>query len=378
MDTGRLQYLLDKYLSEDMSTGERAELFNLFNDPACLEQLTHTIDQQLLRRTFEMTLDNETKAAIKQHFEPVLAKHRVYFLRKWGWAAAAAILVTGATIAVVWSSKWQPSTVAVSAPTDILPGSTKAILTLASGRQIELDSTAATTINDGDLAIQNKNGELVYAKGEAAVVNKVTTPNGGQYQLTLSDGTKVWLNAASSIIYSTAFNGADRRVKITGEAYLEVAKDKARPFIVDIDGRSTIEVLGTSFNINSYADEGSIKTTLVTGSVRVLSGTNEVMLKPGQQAIIANAAGIAVHVNTDLNQILAWKNGLFNFNGLSVREGLNQLARWYDIKIQIQGKEPAFRFMGEMYRSASLAEVLKVLQKMEVNFRMEGRTLIIL
>jgi ferric-dicitrate binding protein FerR (iron transport regulator) len=147
-------------------------------------------------------------------------------------------------------------------------------------------------------------------------------------------------------------------------------------------------VLGTSFNINSYADEANIKTTLINGKVKVTKGGEDVVLKPGQQATIAiagvsggqpgNAGGIVVKSDADLSQTLAWKNGLFNFNGLTVRQVLNQLARWYDIKVEIQGKEPDFRFMGEMYRNVNLSDVLEMLEGMGVKYELKGKTLIIL
>jgi ferric-dicitrate binding protein FerR (iron transport regulator) len=400
MDTSRLQYLLDKYLSEDILDAERVELFGLINDPSKEEELARTVDLQLLQRSFEIELGEETKAAIWQNVEPALItpgaftnrvaapSYRLHFLRRWGWAAA--VLVIGTTIGIAVFYGKQSNTLkkdAIAATADIAPGSNKAVLTLSNGQRVELDSAAATTINDGKLAIQNKNGGLVYTSGEEVVMNTMNTPNGGQYQLTLADGTKVWLNAASSITYPTDFNGGNRKVKITGEVYLEVAKDKAHPFIVDVAGQSSVEVLGTSFNINSYGDEGETKTTLVEGSVRVgmnndASAKSRVVLKSGEQAVTTESVnkpqGITVNTGVDISQTLAWKNGLFNFNGLSVHEVLNQLARWYDIKIQYQGREPDFHFMGKMYRSANLSEVLKMLQKMDVKFRMEGKTLIVL
>jgi ferric-dicitrate binding protein FerR (iron transport regulator) len=399
MNTSRLQYLLDKYLSEDIENSERTELFELINDPANEEELARIVDVQLLHRSFEIELGDETKAAIWQNVEPALItpgafpnresapSYRLHFLRKWGWAAAVLVIGTTIGVAVFYGKQSNSSKMnVIAATTDIAPGSNKAFLTLSNGQRVELDSAAATTINDGKLAIQNKNGGLVYTSGEEAVMNTMNTPNGGQYQLTLADGTKVWLNAASSITYPTAFNGERRKVKITGEAYLEVSKDKAHPFIVDVAGQSSVEVLGTSFNINSYGDEGDTKTTLVEGSVRVemngnASAKSSVILKPGEQAVAAGATDnqeITVNTGVDIGQTLAWKNGLFNFNGLSVHQVLNQLARWYDIKIRYEGKEPDFHFMGKMYRSANLSEVLKMLQKMDVKFRMEGKTLVVL
>ena len=218
----------------------------------------------------------------------------------------------------------------------------------------------------------------------------MTTPAGGQYQVTLPDGTKVWLNAASSITYPTAFVDKERPVKISGEVYFEVAKDKEKPFIVDVDGKSSVRVLGTSFNINSYGDESTIKTTLLEGSVKVMRtattavSTDSVILKPGQQALVALPAVAAssdrqLKVTSDVNieQTLAWKNGLFNFNGSDLHAVMRQLERWYGIKVEYEGSIPDTKFSGEIYRNVNLSDVLEALQRMGVKFRLHGKTLLV-
>lgn len=393
--------LWKRYLSNTATLQEVDELFQYLERASTVEQ------QYLSAALAEHGLMNvEKREAPDGMLQQILQgssapDHRVHFLRRsWFRYAAAIILIAGvATIAVIVSSDRPPkSSDPTASTTDILPGTNKAVLTV-DNKKIDLsaDKTGITVGKD----IAYTNGEKLSKAGKLLML---TTPNGGQYQLVLPDGTKAWLNAASSISFPSAFTEENRQVKITGEVYLEVAKDASKPFFVHINDQSTIEVLGTSFNVNAYADEGEISTTLIEGSVRVLplhatavatfsddrqAKKSGVVLKPGQQALqplhttpVAMSAdqppNMPIKVQSaDLSQTLAWKNGLFNFNGLSVREVLNQLARWYDIKVQIQGKEPEFRFMGKMYRSAHLSEVLKMLEKMEVRCRMEGKTLIV-
>jgi len=207
----------------------------------------------------------------------------------------------------------------------------------------------------------------------------MSTPKGGQYQLTLQDGTKVWLNAASSITYPAAFVDRMRRVKVKGEVYFEVAKNKTKPFIVDIDGGSSVEVLGTSFNINAYSDEDNSRTTLLEGSVRVVGpGSNSVMLKPGQQAVVGSGTGVSMRSDIDTEEVMAWKDGYFEFDGASLETVLRQLARWYDVEIDYGGHVPAKTFIGEIPRDASLSVVLNVLEKTGVHFRIQGRNIVVL
>jgi len=308
--------------------------------------------------------------------------HRVHFLKTAWFRYAAAVLVMIGIGATVWmiANKEKPTDTVVQVnpvtTNDILPGSNRAVLTLSNGRQVELDSAATETITDGRLAIRNEEGKLVYGSSDMVAMNTMTTPKGGQYQLTLADGTKVWLNAASSITYPTAFVGEERRVQVTGEVYMEVVPNKSKPFYVDINGQSSVEVLGTSFNINSYTDEGEIKTTLVEGSVKI---NNQAILKPGQQAVSNGDTKADVRIQSaNVAQTLAWKNGLFDFNDADLKAIMRQLERWYDIKVQYNGPVSNEKFEGKMYRSANLSAVLKFLQKMDVNYRLEGKTLIIL
>ncbi len=308
------------------------------------------------------------------------AVRRVHFLKTAWFRYAAAIIILfgiGAYLRNANKKNIQPPVVAQQT-IDIAPGKDGAILTLADGSQVVLDS-----LGNGVIALQSgsqaaiKNGELVYnVTGEAAVemvCNTMTTPKGRQYQITLPDGTKVWLNASSSITYPVSFTGDRREVTIQGEAYFEVAKNKQKPFIVNIDGKSSVEVLGTSFNINAYANEEVITTTLLEGSVRV---EEKVTLIPGQQSVSSATNLIPQIIKSDIDRTLAWKNGLFNFDGLDIRAVMRQIERWYDISVQYRNNIRREIFRGKIERSVPLSDVLDILQEVsDVRFRLEGKTL---
>lgn len=272
---------------------------------------------------------------------------------------------------------------------DIHPGSEKAILTLSDGQRVELNPDTKESIVDGSVAISNQHGTLAYgvSDSDAMVLNTMSTPRGGQYRLMLADGTRVWLNAASSITYPTAFADKQRVVKITGEVYFEVEKDPQKPFIVDVGGKSIVQVLGTSFNINSYADEDNIKTTLLEGSVQIDSS---VVLKPGQQGQVLLPAATArpervgrsnkdIIVVSDVNvdQALAWKNGFFDFDGLDIRDVMHQLERWYDVTVRYEGPIENSVFKGKINRKVSLSDILGMLQEIGVKCQINERTIVI-
>jgi ferric-dicitrate binding protein FerR (iron transport regulator) len=241
-----------------------------------------------------------------------------------------------------------------------------------------------TIVTEGGTKISKLNdGQLVYnileEKPTQVLYNTVTTPRGGQYQLLLSDGSKVWLNSASSIRFPVSFTGNIRRIEVTGEAYFEVAKDPFIPFKVDVDGKNEVEVLGTHFNINSYADEGSIKTTLLEGSVKVTSlktGESK-LITPGQQAQLNTNGQIAIN-KADLDKVMAWKNGYFNFDGADTRMVMQLISRWYDVDVVYEGDIPQKEFGGDMEKNLNLSQVLKSLEKNDLHCRLEGKKLIVM
>lgn len=264
---------------------------------------------------------------------------------------------------------------------DIVPGGNKAILTLSNGSTIVLDSaqngtltqqgnTKIVKLNDGKLAYQkDKNNNAV-----AIQYNTITTPRGGQYQLVLADGSNVWLNAASSIRFPTSFNGRERDVQITGEAYFEVAHNAEMPFHVKVNGME-ISVLGTHFNVNAYDDEKVIKTTLLEGSIKVSKGSEIVLIAPGDQAQIAeNTDKIDIKRNVDLEEIVAWKNGKFIFQNADIHSIMKQLERWYNITVSYEGKISNEEFVGVISRDVNISQILNILEKTEsIKFEIDGK-----
>jgi len=233
----------------------------------------------------------------------------------------------------------------------------------------------------GNMAISKaNNGQIKYnaisGENNLILINTVTTQRKEQYHLTLADGTNVWLNAASSIKYPTAFTGNERRVEITGEAYFEVAHNKDKPFLVTTNGQ-TVEVLGTHFNINAYDDEIGVKTTLLEGSVKVNKNGKTAMIKPGQQAIVLDNEQSIEIKEADTEQAIAWKNGFFDFKDANIQDIMRQLSRWYDVDVRYDGKIPTRDFSGEMERSLNASQVLKLLTYSGIHFRIEGKTIIV-
>jgi transmembrane sensor len=313
------------------------------------------------------------------------SRRKKSYLQNATWLAAASLLVAVVIAGLFKPSHPVPSTGrnAVAKKLPVLPGRNTAMLTLSDGRQVLLDSA-----NNGELTQQGNvrlvkegNGILSYAiagKGIKEVAyNKLITPRAGQYQLLLPDGSHVWLNNASSIRYPVAFLGKDRAVELIGEAYFEIAKDATRPFIVKLKDES-VEVLGTGFNIKAYADEPLIQTTLLEGSVRVTRGDATVLLQPNEQAQANEGIGLKVIKGVPAEDIVSWKNGFFYFGRASLKEVMQQLGRWYDVDVRYEGTIPANEFGGKIDRNLPLNDLLQYLDKNQVHFRLEGRTIVVL
>ena len=402
-------YLWQQFADKKATRAEIDALFEYFNDPALDEVSLNFLQHQFNATVAGEGVDkeywlNKLTAIVNEDIVPVVAiqaepaVHRVHIMKR-GWfrvAAAAVILAIIATTAILIinnSKDHQTLTNSNKQLTDeVLPGRERAILTLANGEAILLDSTQGNIVQQGDFTIVNLNGQLDYkGKDNEVQYHTLSIPKGGQYKLQLADGTDVWLNAASSITYPTAFTSSDRKVTVTGEAYFEVAKDKTKPFKVNVDNKSEVEVLGTHFNINSYGDDGGVKTTHLEGRVKVsqtvggdksegkLALGGSVTLKPGQQSnIAANSEGIFVHTNVDVDKVMAWKNGLFNFEKADLKTVMAQLERWYDIEVKYEGAIPPRIFRGKITRDLNLSQVIKGLSDIEIKFRIEGRTLVVM
>ncbi|ARS40031.1 hypothetical protein CA265_10380 [Sphingobacteriaceae bacterium GW460-11-11-14-LB5] len=266
---------------------------------------------------------------------------------------------------------------------DILPGGHQAVLTLADGTVVDLDDA-----KNGQIANQNgiiirkaKNGQLEYIIKEipnAAAIsgsNTIATPRGGQYQVSLPDGTKVWLNAATTLKYPYAFAKNERVVELNGEAYFEVSKDHTRPFRVKTDAQ-TVEVLGTHFNVNAYGDEPMVKTTLLEGAVKVSAASATVNLHPGEQSQFnAYNARLSVNQQVDIDKEMAWKNNIFSFDNDDLQTVMRQISRWYDVDVVYQGKIRPEKYVGEIPKNSNLAEVFKILELNHVHIEVKGKIL---
>lgn len=413
MEKEDIIYFIKGYANNTLSDAELHTFFNevikeenkevyqevaatLLEDAVALDPF----DEKLWPLFEEVVQIDRLQPELKLATQPII--RRINFLRKWGWAAASVILFLGIGAYLWISNKKNESTTAVAQQTrDVSPGKDGAILTLADGSQVVLDS-----LGNGLVAAQNgskvliRNGELEYdVTGEATenlAHNTMRTPKGRQFNMRLADGTKVWLNAASSIRYPTVFAGTERRVEITGEVYFEVAKNPQMPFRVNVNNKAEVEVLGTHFNVNAYENENAINTTLLEGSVRVAmtSGQqqsggiqqkllqNEIILKPGQQAIVLVSEKTQTAIkrieNVDIDKVIAWKNGQFNFDGVKLSEIMRQIERWYDIEVVYEHGLPDKEFEGKMTRDVSLNGLLFALEKLGVHCKLEGRKLFIL
>lgn len=384
MDAGMLEQLFSLYYRGEATDEQKAALMEALRDaePELLGQLIQR-EGEALEEVSPVTTPAEAGAML-QH---ILAEPPVFRRLRWArYAAAAAILMLLATGLIwVFGGKQAAPQTAV-APVDtrkVLPAREKAMLLVDGSDAITLD-----TLHDGPVAgtpgavVSHRNGQLVYANTSLPVsaqptYNTVITGKGNFYRLTLSDGTKVWLNASTSLRFPVTFTGRERRVEVAGEAYFEVAKDAARPFRVVAAGRSTVEVLGTHFNVNAYPEEPVIKTTLLEGAVKVSAGSSESRLQPGQQAVLDRQQEIRIRQVADAGQAVAWKDGYFWFENTGLRELMNEAARWYDVEVQYEGRLTEEGFSGKLPRDVPLSRLLKVLDLYGVSARLEGKRLII-
>lgn len=299
--------------------------------------------------------------------------------RKW-LSAAAILLIACLGVFQFWVSRNNShaiSKISKHPIIDIVPGGNKATLKLADGTIISLnDSVNGFQATQQNVKLVIQNGEITYqslGQDNEIIYNTITTPRGGQYKLLLDDGTKVWLNAASSIKYPTAFSGDERIVELTGEGYFEVAHDASKPFKVVLPGIGRVDAIGTAFNINAYSDEHITKTTLVQGKVKVAFGSKTDFLNPGQQAQLFPSGQLLVLNQVDLDEVVAWKNGQFIFKQMNVENIMKQIGRWYEIEVIYNGPVSQETFSGIVSRASHLMEVLKIMEEGGVRFKIDGK-----
>jgi transmembrane sensor len=375
-------------------------------DRRWLLEYLDTQDPEEMRQLMELHFQADAEAAprnnpeaerlltlIHEKIQPDRIRSRLFSLKERGWqklaVAALVLLIAGkALLYFLPASPSKRKAIDPVPPTnyahDRPPGRNNALLTLADGHTITLDSAANGSLaQQGNTKVIKLNGQIAYTKtastkaGEAILLNTISTARGNQYQLILSDGSKVWLNAASSLRFPTAFSGKERRVEVTGEAYFEIAKNPAMPFKVQA-GNGEIDVLGTHFNVNAYADESSVKTTVLEGAVAVKKETALQMLAPGQQAEFSPNGGISLSKNVDVTQETAWKDGFFWFNNTDIHSLMRQVSRWYDVEVEFRGNITDDGFTGKVPRNVPLSKLLNVLEQYDLRFKIEGKKIIVL
>lgn len=363
-DTGELKALLEEDYSRRPLPGQQL-------DPVLSEEMLHRLHQNI---------DVDVPAS----------RSRLVRLRRMSLAAASIIGLL--VIGTMWlRNKEQQQTAKIqpvrtqgssAAAEDVRPGGNKALLKLADGSTIALgDAKNGTLAQQGSTSIHKSDGRIAYEAGkdpsEEVLFNTIVTPRGGQYEVELPDGSKVWLNAASSIKFPTVFKGKDRRVEITGEAYFEVVHQPNKPFFVKV-GSSEVQVLGTDFDIMAYMEETSVRTTLLQGSVRFVNGNNASLLVPGQQSRLTREGRLKVDDKVNIDEAIAWKNGLFHFENADIGSVMRQLSRWYDVDVSYKDRLTTNLFYADIPRTTNLSDALKALALTgKVHFEIKGKNILV-
>jgi ferric-dicitrate binding protein FerR (iron transport regulator) len=337
---------------------------------------SNVIDKDAIRRieeNIESRLD---------HYDPVPVipkRTPVFFYLK---AAAIFIVVVTIVSFFLYQSNSKNTRTEAGKPVTaaIVPGKDQAVLKLSGGKTILLEDVAdgVITMNDKATGFEKKSGLLVAKNdgqpgNDATGINMLETPKGGQYQVALPDGTRVWLNASTRLYFPTVFKPGERKVKLVGEAYFEVKHDADNPFIVETAAGTLLHDLGTSFNVNAYQEDAHEITTLISGSLQVTRNQSQVLLKPGQQAVV-NAQQMVDVQEVETSYAVAWKEGYFMFNREPIKEVMNKIARWYDVEVEYQGAVTETKFWGTVSRFSQVNDVLKMLEATgRVHFKIEGR-----
>jgi transmembrane sensor len=384
------QLLLNKYLLNECTPAEAEELFNhLKKDEAgrlLLKNLQTQFNQEIKQ---PQSIDPEISDKVWQKLQNNIQQKqtaKIYPFKKWSLFAAAAVILLATGLFLF---KLQPHNDKLLSrkerfKNDVAPGGSRATLTLANGAVVVLNQARnGLVIKQGQTAINKINDGLLTYKPSGSAIGKVqyntiSTPKGGEYQVILPDGTAVWLNAASSLKFPTSFTGHERTVELTGEAYFEVAKNKAMPFKVTAN-KIKVEVLGTHFNVNTYDDEEALKTTLLEGSVKLSVGMQQVMLVPGEQGSFNRQADNLKVAAVDVEEAVAWKNGSFMFASEDIQSILRKVSRWYNVDIVYQENAPKKAIWGTVSKFDNVSEVLKMIELTGVaHFKIEGRRITVM
>jgi transmembrane sensor len=383
--------LLQQYITGELSAEDKVRLGEMIHQPEYAEILESFVREIMLSDEFSHIESPAVKSGILAHLDEAIGAeegavavpdNRPHFrlgsVGRYAASVVLLILLSGMGY-FIWQRRHN-DVLPAQVQHDAAPGHDGAILTLAGGKQIVLDSAVNGTLAlQGMTAVVKTKGQISYRgqpADKAVLYNTMSTPRGRQFQLVLADGTHVYLNAASSITFPTAFTGNKRSVSITGEVYFDVVHNPSAPFTITVNG-TEVEVLGTQLNINAYDDEERIKTTLVEGKVKASENAAALLLNPGEQAQTGRLLVPKIIKNVPVDEVLAWKNGFFQFNGASIQSVMRQLSRWYDVKVSYQGLVPDHRFVGRVGRDYNLSEVLAVLSASDVHFSIEGKKIIV-
>lgn len=368
-----IESLYKRYLNNDISQEELEEFLQIMHTPGG-------------ERTISSLMDDAWKEMFQTQQSDVIPFYGRVLYRAAIVASVLLLLTVGSYF--VFNNPVPKQIAEKGYENDVAPGGNKAVLTLANGAQIVLDSTAngAVTQQGNTKVIKLDNGQLAYNSlnktPSEVLYNTISTPNGGQYQIVLADGSKVWLNAASSLHFPAAFSGKVRKVELTGEGYFEVAENPSMPFIVSVNGMQ-VEVLGTHFNVNAYQDESSILTTLLEGSVSVRKQastnpeSNIIILKPGEQADLAKDGVLKINHAVNLTEVVAWKDGNFEFDNTPVTEIMRQVSRWYDVEVVYKGLSPTQQLTGLISREVNLSQLINMIQYTGVRIEIKNKKIII-
>ncbi|KIA94113.1 hypothetical protein OC25_11020 [Pedobacter kyungheensis] len=375
--------LLTKFKNGEATAAEIREIDQWYESQSANSGYTDQLSADEQRETMQKMLRN-VKAGIRQEAVPVVKLRAYQKVKILGIAATLLLVVATGLYFGLGRQRTVQKQLAVA--NDIAPGSNTATLTLANGKKINL-----AALNNGQVASQSgirisktADGQLVYesiasetVSGSQPEFNTIEVPAGGQWQVILPDRSKVWLNALSSITYPLHFTGKERNVKISGEAYFEVAHNPKMPFKVH-SLNQTVEVLGTHFNITAYPDEKLMKTTLLEGAVKVSAGKQTNMLVPGEQAQVSGG-NMAVTKAIDVEEVVAWKNGYFKFDE-NLEAIMTKVAKWYNVEVVYQFEpDPAVVYAGKVSRAKNISSLLKIIEfDGDVHFKIEGRRVIVM